>query len=217
MPGKKKTHTTQKVPEVLRELYERRFFAEEKTFDQIKQELKETAGHNPRTNTLRVALGRAEYLAKHRSKYVQKYPPTKVALSNEVFPEELTKLLEQDFKTELKDLRLNYGASGNCTAFLLRKILEKLIFITFAKHGQDQKLRGPNGNFVSLTPMLKLATECKVNGKPYLMPKTAQEIGGIKFLGDTSAHNPLVDVSMRTIELAMPYITTAYLELSKKL
>jgi len=49
------------------------------------------------------------------------------------------------------------------------------------------------------------------------MPKTAKEINGIKFLGDASAHNPLINVEMKTIIPQMPFIITAYEELSKKL
>jgi hypothetical protein len=49
------------------------------------------------------------------------------------------------------------------------------------------------------------------------MPKTKREIEGIKFLGDTSAHNSLTNVEMRTIVPQMPFIITAYDELTKKL
>jgi hypothetical protein len=65
--------------------------------------------------------------------------------------------------------------------------------------------------------MLKMCTVHKVSGKPFLMPKTAKEIEGVKFLGDTSAHNPLINVKMQTIIPVMPFITIAYEELSKKL
>jgi hypothetical protein len=47
-----------------------------------------------------------------------------------------------------------------------------------------------------------------------MMPKTAKEIEGIKFLGDASAHNPLIIVSMEIIEPVMPFIVTAYSELA---
>ena len=43
-----------------------------------------------------------------------------------------------------------------------------------------------------------------------MMPKPAREIRGIKFLGDASAHNPLIDIDMKTIVPQMPYIITAY-------
>jgi len=51
----------------------------------------------------------------------------------------------------------------------------------------------------------------------FLSPKTAEKIEGIKFLGDTSAHNPLVNVDMETILPQMPFIITAYKELAKHL
>ena len=65
--------------------------------------------------------------------------------------------------------------------------------------------------------MLNLATAHKIVGRPFLMSKTAKEIESIKFLGDTSAHNPIANVSMKTIIPVMPFIITAYTELSKKI
>jgi len=47
--------------------------------------------------------------------------------------------------------------------------------------------------------------------------KTANEIKGLKFLGDTAAHNPLVGVDMASIIPQMPFIITAYKELAKHL
>lgn len=135
----------------------------------------------------------------------------------EIFSENLVKKLGKDFETEMRDITLVYGNSGTCTAFVLRKILEKLIFLTFAKNGMSDKLNDSNGDFVGLKTMLNLCTKNKLDGKPYLMPKTAKEITGIKFLGDTSAHNPLINVEMKTIVPQMPFIITAYEELSTKL
>lgn len=130
-----------------------------------------------------------------------------------VFPEKLIKALGREFKTELSDFNLNYEKSGTCTAFLLRKILEKLIFLSFAKNGLADQLKDADGDFLGLKKMLELTTQKKVSGKPFLMPKTKKEIEGIKFLGDTSAHNPLTNVEMRTIIPQMPFIVTAYQEL----
>jgi len=135
----------------------------------------------------------------------------------DIFSENLVKTLGKDFETEMKDVTLVYGRSGTCTAFLLRKILEKLVFLTFAKNGISDKLKDNHGDFVGLKTMLNLCTKNKVDGRPYLMPKTAKEITGIKFLGDTSAHNPLTNVDMKTIVPQMPFIITAYGELSTKL
>lgn len=141
----------------------------------------------------------------------------KTSNPEKIFSENLVKILGKDFETDMKDITLVYGRSGTCTAFLLRKILEKLVFLTFAKNGISNKLKDGNGDFVGLKKMLDLCTKNKVDGKPYLMPKTAKEITGIKFLGDTSAHNPLINVDMKTIIPQMPFVITAYEEISAKL
>lgn len=141
----------------------------------------------------------------------------KTSNPKEIFSENLVNTLGKEFEIEMKDVALAYGKSGTCTAFLLRKILEKLIFLTFAKNKISDKLKDGSGGLVGLKSMLDLCTKNKIDGKPFLMSKTAKEIEGIKFLGDTSAHNPLTNVDMKTIVPQMPYIITAYEELSTKL
>ena len=94
-----------------------------------------------------------------------------------------------------------------------------MIYIAFSKHNIETKLEDrtkPSG-LVGLEIMINSASLKKINGIPFLMPKTAKEIKGIKFLGDVSAHNPLTNVDMKTIIPQMPYIITAYEELTKKL
>lgn len=208
------------LPDALCGLWEIGFFVSEKNLNQVVEELS-ASGCNPAPNSLRMALVRAKFLTKRGPKgdrrFIQKTAASRVALSKELFPEDLIGALSCDFAQELSDLRLNYGRSGTCTAFLLRKILEKLIFKTFAKKGMGSKLKDDRGEFFGLSPMLKLAAGSTVDGVPFLMPKTAKEIEGIKFLGDTAAHNPIVNVDMKTIEPVMPFIVTAYLELAKKL
>ncbi len=65
--------------------------------------------------------------------------------------------------------------------------------------------------------MIDIASREKVSGLPVLTGKTATELRGIKFLGDTAAHNPLVDVEMPTIVPQMPFLITALGELSRHL
>jgi hypothetical protein len=219
MSGKKKSAKGDATPYTLKEIWEAGFFSSERSFDAIQQELNRF-GCNPPDNTLRKALSRVSFLTKRglhtNACYIQRFSSTKIVLNNEILPDELANKLDPEFSTELQDLKLNYGKSGTCTAFLLRKILEKLIFLTFTKNGLEEKLK--NGrDFVGLKSMLNLTVAHKVHGKPFLMPKTLKEIEGIKFLGDTSAHNPLVNVSMKTIVPVMPYIITAYSELAMKL
>jgi hypothetical protein len=125
--------------------------------------------------------------------------------------------LGDKFSEEIADLRWNFGKSGTCSAFLLRKILEKLIFLTFAKNGLENKLKNYQGRFVGLEDMINLASSEKIGGLPFLMPQTARNIKGMKYLGDIAAHDPLTNVDPKTINPQMPFIITAYEELSQKL
>jgi hypothetical protein len=138
------------------------------------------------------------------------------ALPQKPFSAKLTKALGKGFKTELQDLKLNYGQSGTCTAFLLRKTLEKLIILAFARNKSSHQLLDNNGDYVGLAKLLALATQLKVGGRPLLIPKTKNKIEGIKFLGDTSAHNPNANVEMEEIIPQRPYIIIAYSELSRR-
>jgi hypothetical protein len=139
-----------------------------------------------------------------------------VELRAELFSPELKKKLEPYCKQEMDELEDVFGRHGNCTAFLLRKILEKLIIITFAKNGKEALLEDPArpGGFKGLEAMIEIAAREKHGGVPVLTGKTAKETKGTKFLGDTAAHNPKVSVAMETIVPQMPYIITAYEELA---
>lgn len=141
------------------------------------------------------------------------------SIESQLFDVALIQKFGRNFEKELADLHLNFGRSGNCTAFLLRKILEKLIYIVFTKNGIELKLEDKiiSGRLIGLDAMVDTATRERLGGIPFLLPKTAQEIRGIKFLGDISAHNPLTDVDMKTILPQMAFIITAYKELAQRL
>jgi hypothetical protein len=139
-----------------------------------------------------------------------------IELQEELFSPGLTKKLEKICGQELEELRDVFGKHGNCTAFLLRKILEKLLIITFAKNGKEGLLEdiARPGGWKGLKEMIEVAAREKHGGVPFLTGKTANEIKGAKFLGDTAAHNPKISVAMTTIVPQMPYIITAYEELA---
>jgi hypothetical protein len=136
-----------------------------------------------------------------------------------LFSPDLVKKLEKSFAQELRELHENFGINGDCTAFLLRKILEKLLIIVFTSKGREEALEDKKsaGRWIGLEKMIDVASAEKIDGVPILMSKTAREIKGIKFLGDTAAHNPLVNVDMSTILPQLPYIIVAYNELAKRL
>src|SRR5882762_123012 len=129
-------------------------------------------------------------------------------IQQELFSPELTKKLQKDFAHELEELRDNFGKHGNSTAFLLRKILEKLLIIVFAKNGKENLLEDPArpGGWKGLKDMIETAAREKHSGVPFLTHKTAGETKGLKFLGDTAAHNPKVSVPMSSIVPQMPFM-----------
>jgi hypothetical protein len=140
-------------------------------------------------------------------------------IEEELFSPRLMAKLKKNFSDELLELRDNFGRNGNCTAFLLRKILEKLIIIVLSKRQKEHLLEdaGRPGGRKGLKEMIEIAAREKVDGVSFLIPKTANEIKGLKFLGDAAAHNPLTSVDMTSILPQMPYMITAYEELSKRL
>src|SRR3972149_1235344 len=211
--------------EAMRILWEEGFFETPQNLASIARELG-NRGNNFSSMEIGVALLRAKsFLTRHGKRGSFEYIQKINAISKEIekiednlFSNELIKKLGKDFKYEIEDLKLNFGRSGNCTAFLLRKILEKLIYITFAKHNLISKIedKSKSGRLIGLEAMISTASLEKVKGAPFLISKTAEEIRGMKFLGDASAHNPLIEVDMKTIIPQMPFIITAYKELTKK-
>lgn len=142
-----------------------------------------------------------------------------IEIEHELFSKDLSAKLEKDFGRELEELRSNFGKYGNATAFLLRKILEKLIIKAFLKQQKGHLLeeKGRPGGWKGLKDMIEIASQEKNHGVPFLQNRTANEIKGIKFLGDTAAHNPMVSVDMTSIIPQMPFIITAYEELAESL
>lgn len=210
----------------IRLLWQERFFKVGRTLQEVADQIAKRWDHNFSSPDISKALKKAKFLTRTGKRgyfrYIQKISPVskKVeSIENQLFSEELIKKLGISFKVDIEDLHYNFGKSGNCTAFLLRKILEKAIYLAFAKKSIAAKLEDKNktGRLVGLEAMLDTATREKFKGIPFLLPKTTKEIKGIKFLGDISAHNPLVNVDMETILPQIPFIITAYKELAERL
>ena len=202
------------------------FFKTGQSLSNVSRRITEKWGHNFPMPDISNALTRASFIrrfGKRRSfLYIQKISPVSKRIENieeQLFSDELVSKLGDTFKYEMSDLRHNFGVSGSCSAFILRKILEKLIYVVFAKNGLDKKIKDKNNpdRLLGLEATIDIVSKEKINGIPFLLPKTAEKIKGIKFLGDTSAHNPLVSVDMETIIPQMPYIITAYKELAERL
>jgi len=139
--------------------------------------------------------------------------------TNEGFPfDALRKELGEKFITEIEGLEIVYGKHGDCTAFLLRKILEKALFLALVKtRYEEEKLSDNSRKYVGLEKLLDIASSWKVEGVPLLPQKTIEKVKGVKFLGDVAAHNYFINVSMEEIIPQIPYFQIALKQLSKYL
>jgi len=221
---KNNNNSSNGVTEVINTLWRKGFFRDSKKIGEINMRLN-SLGENPPPSSLSSALKRAKFLTRKGKPgalvYIQKNNPINKIFKNaehNLFNKELIIGLGSDFKEEVNGLKINFGHSGTCTAFLLRKILEKLIYLTFARNGLVSRIESGDepGRLIGLDAMINIASTQKINGTPFLTPRTAKKVQGIKFLGDLSAHNPLVDVDMETIIPQLPFIITAYKELVVK-
>jgi hypothetical protein len=207
-------------------LWKEGFFKSHRSLREVSEKITEKWGHNFSSSGISIALTKASFLKKSGKRgifvYIQKINPISKKVQNieeQLFSEDLINKLGDRFKFEIQDLQHNFRVSGNCTAFILRKILEKLIWLTFAKNGIEIKLHDKNNpkKFLGLEAMIDTAVREKIDGISFLLPKTAEGIKGAKFLGDTSAHNPLVNVDIETILPQMPFVIIAYKELAERL
>jgi hypothetical protein len=145
----------------------------------------------------------------------------KKILSHEFpIPDELIRKLGKKFEKDIDDLKLVWNRSGNCSAFLLRRLIEKSIYFAFAKQDKLDLLKESSNNskLVGLDKMLIFAVKEKAkDGTPFLTSKTMEHLKRSKFLGDTSAHNFLADVYPKQIQLEINFIIIALEEISSKM
>lgn len=132
-----------------------------------------------------------------------------------IFSDSTIKKLGQNFKEDIRELNIVYANNcGTCAAFLFRKILEKSIFLKFAKNNIIDELKDKNGRYFGLDDMLKIAANKKIKGLPILTYKTFENLKVSKFLGDTAAHNFKANVPIEMIKRELNYIEIALRELS---
>jgi hypothetical protein len=137
--------------------------------------------------------------------------------ANDIFSPSMQALLGKQFDVEFGDLRIVFNRSGTCTAFLLRKILEKAAYIALSKKGKGADIVDSEGNSKGLKILIDMCTKEKVNNHPILFPRTMKLIQGIKFLGDSAAHNPLIIVDMHEIVPQLPFISTGLKEIARSI
>ncbi len=139
-----------------------------------------------------------------------------------LFGEELFDRLQRHVGPELMELTSNYEANNpNATAFLLRKILEKLLYFVFSKNRMIDRIKkdltNPAFRLVGLEDMINIAKNEVVDHNRILLEQTANGVLSAKFLGDMAAHSPTASIDKKMIKIAMPFMLTAYCELVAKI
>jgi len=130
-------------------------------------------------------------------------PKEKNIVKKESNLKEIKDLLGSIFEKEMNELEIVSHNCPNCTAFLMRKVLEKLLFITISKSNNKNKIeeiKQTRGLLPNLTELLRIAKSSEIDDKHILAPKNIDKLEGSKFLGDTAAHDYLTNVSFEDIK-----------------
>ncbi len=214
------------VIELIKMFYSEGFFSEWRSAANVKNHLQEK-GFNFNYPLILMSLSNATkqgVLSKRGKKgkweYSQRQPPeTKIKENeikelNKIFSDLTSKKLGDRFQQDIKELNIAFTYDcGNSSAFILRKILEKAIFYVLSTKGKSILVKGGNGKSPGLESLINLCSQEEINGIPILLPKTAKELLGMKFLGDSAAHDYLANVEVIEINRQLPYWTMAIKEL----
>lgn len=212
--------------ELIKMFYTEGFFSDWQSLKEVKSEL-EKRGFNFSDPLISMSLNNAarkNILSKKKisgiNKYSQRQPPEikikekETKELNNVLSEITQKRLGERFQQEIRELNVAFtydcGTSG---AFLLRKILEKMIVLVLNSNAQSSLLKDGDGRERGLESLINVCSQNKINNHFILQHQTVQKLLGIKFLGDAAAHNPIANVDLETINPQLPYWVTAIKEL----
>ncbi len=215
------------VSELIKMLYHERFFETERSLKDVREKL-QSKGFNFSNPLISLSLKNSGFLYKKGRKgiyqFIQKLPPQtkikekEVSELNKIFSELMEKKLGKRFEQDVRELNIAFSYDcGNSAAFLLRKMLEKAIFFVFANNKKIDLLKDKNNHLVGLETMINFAKIEKIKGTPILLPKTADKLLGMKFLGDSAAHDYLSNVEVADINHQLPFWTMAIKELSERI
>jgi hypothetical protein len=78
-------------------------------------------------------------------------------------------------------------------------------------------MKDSKGTILGLNALITLCSTEQINNIPIFLPKTAKELLGMKFLGDSAAHDYLADIEVKDINHQLSYWTIAIKELINNL
>jgi hypothetical protein len=84
------------------------------------------------------------------------------------------------------------------TAVLMRRLIEMLLILAFKQIGEEECIRGSDGNYLPLSDIVN----CAVQNRHVDLSRNAKSYLGIfKETGDLSAHNPFHNCRKKDLEL----------------
>ena len=212
--------------ELIKMFYTEGFFSEWQNISDVKNEF-EKRGFNFSIQLINNSLNNAvrkNILSKKKisgsNKYSQRQPPEikikekETTELNKVFSDITKKKLGERFQQDIRELNVAFtNDCGNSAAFILRKILEKAIFFILSTNGKANLMKDARGKILGLNSLINLCASENIKGVSIILPKTAQELLGMKFLGDSAAHDYLANVELTDINHQLAYWTMAIKQL----
>ena len=212
--------------ELIKMFYTEGFFSEWQSISDVKNEF-EKRGFNFSIQLINNSLNNAvrkNILSKKKisgsNKYSQRQPPEikikekETTELNKVFSDITKKKLGERFQQDIRELNVSFtNDCGNSAAFILRKTLEKAIFFVLSTNGKASLMKDSQGKSLGLNSLINLCASEDIKGVSIILPKTAQELLGMKFLGDSAAHDYLANVELTDINHQLSYWTMAIKQL----
>ena len=88
-----------------------------------------------------------------------------------------------------------------------------MIILVLNSNSKSELLKDGGGKERGLESLINICYQNKIGGNPILQHQTAQRVLGIKFLGDSAAHNPTASIDLEIIIPQLPFWTIAIKEL----
>jgi len=129
---------------------------------------------------------------------LRKVPPEE-AYTDDVLPFELYKGKRQNIESIADQINKSFfHGIYDGTAVLMRRLVEMLLILAFKEIGQQDYIRGSNGNYLQLSQIISQAIS---NNKLDLTRNAKEYLGIFKERGDLSAHNPFYTCHKKDIQL----------------
>jgi len=121
------------------------------------------------------------------------------AYTEDILPFELYKGKRQNIESIADQINKSffYGIYDG-TAVLMRRLVEMLLILSFKGIGQEDRIKGPDSNYLQLSHIINEA----VQNKDLDLTRNAKDYLNIfKEKGDLSAHNPFYNCRQKDIQL----------------